>query len=268
VEVCALRPPPGAVPDRVILDAGTGIRALGNHLVAEARAVGRHVEATVCLTHAHWDHVQGLPFFAPLYEPEARVTLVMASGVRERVEAAVRAQMQPPAFPVRWESLGAGVTFESLPPDGEARPLGALELRAVDVHHPGDAAGFAVAPRGGGDTVVYLPDNEIAEAAGDPTLRATLLAALRGAGLLVHDATYVPAELPSRAKWGHSAWDEVVRLAADAGVRRVALFHHYAERDDAAVDAIVREARALARDVAGDGAPLVLAASEGLVLHV
>ena len=268
VEVCALHPAPGTLPDRVILDAGTGIRALGDRLVAEARAIGRPLEATVCLTHAHWDHVQGLPFFAPLYEPDARVTLLVASDVRERVEEAVRAQMQPPAFPVRWESLAAAVAFESLPPDGDARPLGALELRAVDVYHPGEAAGFAVSPRGGGNTVVYLPDNEIAEAAGDGALREMLLAAVRGTALLVHDATYVPAELPSRANWGHSAWDEVVRLAADAGVRRVALFHHYAERADGALDAIVRDARALAREIAGDDAPQVLAASEGLVLHV
>ena len=136
------------------------------------------------------------------------------------------------------------------------------------MHHPGDAAGFAVAPRGGGDRVVYLPDNEIAEATGDPARRAALVEALRGAALLVHDSTYLPDELPARANWGHSAWDEAVRLAADAGVRRLALFHHHAERADSAIDSIVANARALARDIAGDAAPQVLGASEGLVLHV
>src|SRR5205085_6765813 len=129
-------------------------------------------------------------------------------------------------------------------------------------------AGFSVAARGNGAGVVYLPDNELAESAGDPARRAALVASLRGAALLVHDATYVPDELPARANWGHSAWDEVVRLAADAGVRRLALFHHLAERADADVDAIVDGARALAREIAGDAAPLVLGASEGLVLHV
>ena len=268
VEVRALHPRVGAPPDRVILDAGTGIRPLGDQLLAEARAAGPRVDVAVCVTHAHWDHVQGLPFFAPLYEPDARVTVLVADAVREPVESAIRDQMRPPAFPVRWDALGADVSFESLPADGAPRPLGALEVRAIGVHHPGDAAGFAVAPRGGGDEVVYLPDNEIAEATGDPARRASLVEALRGAALLVHDATYLPDELPARANWGHSAWDEVVRLAADAGVRRLALFHHLAERRDAEVDAIVEGARALAHELAGDRAPLVLAASEGLVLHV
>jgi phosphoribosyl 1,2-cyclic phosphodiesterase len=267
VEVCTLHPAPGVLPDRVILDAGTGIRALGDELLTEARAVGRPVDVAVCVTHAHWDHVQGLPFFAPLYEPGARVTLLVASDAREPVESAVRAQMQTPAFPVRWDALGAAVAFESLPADGAPHALGALDVRAIGVHHPGDAAGFAVAARGDGAAVVYLPDNEIAEATGDPARRAALVAALRGTALLVHDATYVPDELPARANWGHSAWDEVVRLATEAEVRRVALFHHHAERSDTAVDAIVAGARALARELAGDAAPLVLAASEGLVLH-
>jgi phosphoribosyl 1,2-cyclic phosphodiesterase len=268
VEVSPLRRSDGALPDRVILDAGTGIRALGDELLAESRAAGRPVDVAVCVTHAHWDHVQGLPFFAPLYEPGARVTLLVAEDVRHQVELAVRAQMRPPTFPVQWDALGAAVAFETLPAGGEPHPRGALEVRTVGAHHPGDAAGFAVAPRGGGDAVVYLPDNEIAEVTTDPARRAALVESLRGSALLVHDATYIPDELPARANWGHSAWDEVVRLATEAGVRRLVLFHHHAERADAHVDAIVADARRLAREVGGEAAPQVLAASEGLVLHV
>jgi phosphoribosyl 1,2-cyclic phosphodiesterase len=272
VEVCAFDPAPGAPPDRVILDAGTGIRALGDQILDEARRLDarRPLEIVICVTHAHWDHVQGLPFFAPIYDPATRLTVVVGESQRAPIEQVVRTQMQPPAFPVRWDSIGAAVSFESLPLDGAPRAVGALEIRAVGVHHPGEAAGFAVSPRGGGpaETIVYLPDNELARIDGASSHRAALVDALRGAALLVHDATYVPEELPARANWGHSAWDEAVRLAADAGVGRLALFHHHAERADAALDKIVTRARALAREVGGDDAPLVLGASEGLVLHV
>ena len=248
----------------VILDAGTGIRALGEALEADARATGAPVDATICVTHAHWDHVQGLPFFAPLYMPGARVTAVASPAYLPAVEHAVRGQMRPPVFPVAWDELPADRGFRALPDDGAPLERAGISITAIDARHPGGAAGFRVAPADGGAAVVYLPDNEIAESSDDGAWRDVLLASVRDAGLLIHDATYLPEELPTRGGWGHSSWDEAVRLAADAGVRRLALFHHFAERSDAAVDAVVERARAAA---AGSGLT-VLAASEGLVLHV
>jgi ribonuclease BN (tRNA processing enzyme) len=172
--------------------------------------------------------------------------------------------MRPPVFPVGWDDLAANVHLASLPTDGVPLVRGALAVSALEARHPGGAAGFRVAPAAGGDAVVYLPDNEIAEGSGDGAWRDALLRSVRGAALLVHDATYLPDELPTRGGWGHSSWDEAVRLAVDAGVRRLALFHHFAERSDDAVDELLDRARALA-DRSG---LTVLAASEGLVLHV
>jgi ribonuclease BN (tRNA processing enzyme) len=139
-------------------------------------------------------------------------------------------------------------------------------VRAIPANHPGGAVGWRVDDGAGERAIVYLPDNEIAEASGRHGMRRDWIESLRGARLLLHDATYTPDDLPSHRGWGHSSWDEAVRLAVEAGVERLVLFHHHPDRSDAAVDRIVDEARALARSL---GSPLrVLAAAEGLVLHV
>jgi ribonuclease BN (tRNA processing enzyme) len=138
-------------------------------------------------------------------------------------------------------------------------------VRPVPANHPGGAVGWRVEDAAGAPALVYLPDNEIGESHGRHGLRAAWVDALRGTRLLLHDATYTPDDLPEHRGWGHSSWDEAVRLAAEASVERLVLFHHHPDRSDAAVDRIVAEARALAASL---GSPLrVLAAAEGLVLH-
>jgi phosphoribosyl 1,2-cyclic phosphodiesterase len=214
------------------------------------------------VTHAHWDHVQGLPFFAPLYRAEARVRIYGPPALGVALERAVRDQMRPPAFPVSFDALPARVTFHVAHEDGVE--CGDLRVRPLPVRHPGGAVGWRV-DRTDGAAVAYMPDNEIAGASEGPS-RTAWLAALRGVGLLVHDATYTREELPLRRGWGHSSWDEAVRLACEAGVERLLLFHHHPDRSDRAVEAVVAESRALVESL---GASLrVVAAAEGLVLHV
>jgi len=256
----------------LVLDAGTGARALGEHLTRDGHAADAP-DVDVFLTHAHWDHLQGLPFFTPLYAPGARVTFHAAQALRPAVEQVVRAQMRPPAFPVAFDALPARLVFRDVPDAGLT--VGETVVQPVAAQHPGGAAGWRLAASGAATpAIVYLPDNEIADASATAATgramrvawRSAWVTALRGAQLLLHDATYTPAELPDRAGWGHSAWDEAVRLAVDAEVERLVLFHHHPDRADAAVDHIVDEARALAASL---GSPLrVLAAVEGLVLHV
>lgn len=249
---------------QLVLDAGTGVRALGEALLRDAAADGAPLAVDVFLTHVHWDHVQGLPFFAPLYARNARLAVHSPTTLDGIAEDAVRRQMLPPSFPVPLDAVAADITFHDVAPDGTA--FDEARLRPIPVNHPGGAVGWRVERADGTPVLAYLPDNEIDDANGSLPLRATWLDALRGIPLLIHDATYTPDDLATHRGWGHSSWEEAVRLAADAGVERLVLFHHHPDRSDHAVDAIVRDARALAESL---GAPRhVLAAAEGVVLHV
>jgi len=247
----------------VILDAGTGVRALGQTIFAAgepARAVD------VFLSHLHWDHVQGLPFFSPLFQAGRRIVVWSASPAD--TEDVLRGQMSPRVFPVPFAEMRATVRFCAA--DCADRRGDGYYVRCTHVRHPGGALGFrfsADPAMAGG--VVYVPDNELDPGApydSEPGWRDRLVAFARGARLLVHDAMYTPAEGPARRGWGHSTYAEAVHLALDAEVDTLALFHHHPERADGDVDAIVEECRRL---VAAERRALtVLAAAEGLRLTV
>jgi ribonuclease BN (tRNA processing enzyme) len=170
--------------------------------------------------------------------------------------AAVDALLRPPLFP-HAEGMLARLRVTALADD--VAP--GFAVQPIAAAHPGGASGFRVTSGPVGPTVVYLPDNELAAVEGECGGRRALLEAIAGADLLIHDATYLPAELAAHRGWGHSSYAEAVRLAADAGVPRLVLFHHAPSRDDAAVDRIARVARALA--AASRGSLEVTAAAEG-----
>lgn len=249
----------------VILDAGTGIRGLGRSLVAEAR--GAPVEGDIFLTHAHWDHVQGLPFFEPLYEAGNRFRIWSEPTLAPRVSGVLREQMSGTAFPVGFERLDAAVELRELR-GFHAGP--GYHVDALLVRHPGGAAGFRVRGCGAeGRCLVYMSDNELGAAAGDAAAaRARELAVgfARGAAVLVHDATYTAAECERHRGWGHSHWKEAVDLAVEAGVERLVLFHHSPDRDDDEIDGMLEACR---RTLVQSGRDLrVEAAAEGAVLEV
>lgn len=249
----------GADGHLAILDAGTGIRALGNLLLAEGAPP---VSADIYVTHAHWDHIQGLPFFAPLFRSGHTVRIWAAAELEGRVERALRAQMAPEVFPVPFEGMRAAVEFRAVSPDARA---GDLRVSAVPVRHPGGALGYRVEGGNGcGGSLVYIPDNELDPAAayaGPADWRARLVAFVRNADVLVHDAMYTPDEAVEHRGWGHSSALDAVDLALDAEVRQLVLFHHRPERADAEVDDLLAACRAHA---SRSGARLeVTAAAEG-----
>lgn len=236
---------------RLCLDAGTGLRALGQSML-RARSSGERLDLTLLLSHYHWDHIQGLPFYAPLYAEEAGLTVIGGSSGIMGVREALEHQMKPPVFPVRFDDVGARiVTREALP--GRAFDVGEATVRTARGNHPGGVVAYRIEHEG--VSVVYATDTEH-DGTVDPSLRALA----EGADVLIYDAQYTPEEYPRKRGWGHSTYLEGIALAHAAGVRDLILFHHDPTRSDRAVAAVEREARALF--------PRTQAAREGLCLEL
>ena len=249
----------------LVLDAGTGIRELGHRV---ARDAPEGITGDILLTHAHWDHIQGLPFFAPFFTAGNRFTIWGSRTLQPRLDHVLRDQMAPEVFPVRFDQLSAAVTVREV--DDAGQTLGGCVVHALPVRHPGGALGFRVAAcNTPAASLVYIPDNELNPDTMYPApadWRARLVDFARDAAVLVHDAMYTAEEYPAHRGWGHSTYDDAVALAMEARVRTLVLFHHKPERTDEEVDRLVAHCRQLAR---AHGAPLeILPATEGMELAV
>jgi len=250
----------------IILDAGTGIRELGRALME--RGDGNPIAGDIFLTHAHWDHIQGIPFFAPLFRKGNRFTIWGSRSLQTSIDRVVRDQMSPVVFPVSFEELQARIDFQELAE--ERRTGNGYEVSAMAVRHPGGALGYRFsAGNGEGGALVYVSDNELSTQArydDPPEWRSRLVAFVRGASVLVHDTMYTSEEYRSFVGWGHSTHEQAVELALEAEVERLVLFHYRPERSDDEVDRCVEMCQAM---VARRGGRLqVIAAAEGLTLQV
>jgi phosphoribosyl 1,2-cyclic phosphodiesterase len=243
---------------RIALDAGTGLRRLGVDLLARSRGP---VELTVLLSHVHWDHIQGLPFFAPIYAPGTKV--VLGGGVTGTpLRDSLRRQMSAPNFPVDWNDLRSTLSYAELR-DGACVPMGDATVTIARANHP-DAV-YAYRIEHGGRSVVYATDTEH-YACVDPRLAALA----SGADVVIYDAQYLPEEYageigPTRVGWGHSTYEAGVMLCRAAGARKLVLFHHDPMRTDEGVGAIEKRARQCFDDVvaAREGMTIDLAEEEG-----
>jgi phosphoribosyl 1,2-cyclic phosphodiesterase len=231
-----------------IFDCGTGARALGAALMAHAP---KPISATILLSHTHWDHIQGFPFFAPLFVPGNRITVCGPEGSGRSLREVLSGQMEFTYFPIEIGQLPATINFQEL---GEGtHEIGGARIVAQYLHHPAMTLGYRI--EADGAAVVYLCDHEPFSEAfwhdspapghaesivheGDRR-HARFMA---GAGLVIHDGQYTPEEYPSKKNWGHSTYEYAVGLAAVAGVRQLALMHHDPIHDDAFVEEIEKRA--------------------------
>jgi phosphoribosyl 1,2-cyclic phosphodiesterase len=214
----------------------------------------------ILLTHFHWDHIQGFPFFPPLYRPDIELTIAGPKQNNIDVRSLFAGQMGPIYFPVPFSVVAAKMSFEHL--QDSSFEIGGVTLRTIRVQHPSNVVGYRI--EAGGASICFIPDDEV-EGDGYEVSngwRERIVDFIRGADLLIHDSMYTDEEYPSRVGWGHSTFLQSVRLAEEAEVKKLLFFHHDPERSDDDLDRIVSRVRddALARGCAVDMA----AAAEGI----
>jgi phosphoribosyl 1,2-cyclic phosphodiesterase len=222
----------------LILDAGSGIRCLGDDLAKEFGP--RPIEADLLVSHTHWDHIQGLPFFAPAYSPHNRIRIIALNGHASVVEQALRNQMSPLHFPVGLEQMLGIVEISEL--TSHHADLGNFSIQVTSLNHPGGCAGFRLETNAA--AIGYLPDHEPFGAV-DPRRKA-LVEFVRNLDLLILDTQYTDEEYPNRVGWGHGFLSASVALAVEAGVHRLALFHHDPSHSDDQIDQMIETAHTLA----------------------
>jgi len=220
----------------IILDAGTGIRALGQDYVR------RHVGSGVLLlTHTHWDHINGFPFFSPIYVPGWRFR-VLAGHLTDMggIQSVLANQMTEPTFPVPLSALKAEMSYEDFRAGDVLTDLSpGLVVRTAPLRHPNHATGYRLELDG--KVVCYVTDTEHVLG----SLDRNVLDLIKGADLVIYDSTYSDAEFPNKVGWGHSTWQEGVRLCRQGGVKRLAIFHHDPDHVDEDMARIEREAQAM-----------------------
>ncbi len=242
--------------DIIILDAGTGLRMLGSALLEEFD--NQPLNLTLLVTHTHWDHIQGLPFFAPIYNPRCRLRILGAPGARESLVSALTGQMESTYFPVPFAKVPGNIEIEEVK-DFNFN-IGLVQVRAQRSNNPGLCFGYRLFSPD--SLIVFFPDSEPRPDDGD----SEMIEFIRDADVLILDAQYDAAEYKTHVGWGHGRLDYTVELALKAGVRHLCLFHHDPDHDDKKLDSFVKHAR---RIVAKTKSKMkVDAAREGMVIEL
>jgi phosphoribosyl 1,2-cyclic phosphodiesterase len=233
----------------LIFDGGTGLRQLGEHLKNEAP-----VDADLFFTHSHLDHIAGLPFFSALFAPSNQLRMWAGHLVPERtLRDVIGSMMAPPLFPVPIEIFTAKTSYHDFIAGETLSPGPGITIRTVPLNHPNRATGYRI--EFGGRSICYVTDTE--HVPGKPDRNVIDL--VRETDIFIYDSTYTDEEFPRFVTWGHSTWQEGIRLADAAAARTLVIFHHDPTHDDAIMDGIAA--------AAGQARPGTLVAREGLILR-
>jgi phosphoribosyl 1,2-cyclic phosphodiesterase len=242
-----------------VCDMGSGARAFGEHILA--RQGGRPATVNVFMSHVHWDHIMGFPFFGPAYVPGTRLRI---HGCHEILERAFRLQQSPPCFPVTFDQLRASIEFVKLVP-GEAATVSGLKVTPKLQRHSGDSYGYRF--EADGRSLVYSTDSE--HKPEDRAETASFVEFFREADVVIFDAMYSLADAISvKEDWGHSSNIIGVELCQMAGAKHLVLFHHEPANDDATIEGVLKDARRLEELTRGAKPLRISAAHDGLELEV
>jgi len=228
----------------IIVDAGSGIRRLGNHLLEEGR-----FEYTLIFTHSHMDHILGFPFFKPIYDQRASIHLMGCPTAQGDLKKLLSRSMSAPFFPFPFENLRAGIHY-SVECALEFR-VDSIEISSIHLSHPNVGMGYRFCEEG--KRFVFLTDNELGFRHRNGETFEDYVAFARDADLLFHDAEYLPEEYAVKKTWGHSTYVDALDLALKANVKRLGLFHHNQDRSDAEIDSIMERCNGMIRE---RGSPL------------
>lgn len=224
---------------RIVIDGGTGFRLLGRKL----KAMGPPCRFHLLLSHGHWDHLLGIPFFSPIYQEG---TEILVDGWPPAFQAMTRvfdSHTGDGFFPVAFDHLKARIEYLNLLVHGPLE-LGDAQIYAIHLNHPQGGLGFRI--REGHHSIAFITDNELGAAHGRRL--PDFVKFVAGCDLLIHDAQYTPTDMPEHRGWGHSTYEEAVTLAREAGVKNLLLTHHDPARSDTEVQKIIEESRQLAAD--------------------
>ncbi len=220
--------------DVIIIDAGSGMRALGQSLLTE-----KDLCFTLILTHSHWDHVMGFPFFKPLYHKSTRLDVYGCPHAQKTTRDILAGVMAPPYFPVHVDNIRANIRYHEF--CASPFSVNSLTIEPISLSHPNEGVGYRLTENG--KSFVFLTDNELTYRHEGGLDYGAYLDFCRSTDLLIHDAEYTETDYHKARTWGHSAYKDALRLAMDARVRRFGLFHHNQDRSDRGIDRMVQECR-------------------------
>lgn len=227
---------------KIIIDAGTGIRPLGDHLMAQ----GNRVDVHLLMTHIHWDHIQGFPFFDPVFNPETRITVCGFPAAMKGLRAIFDNKLGDGFFPVKFDELGAQITHLETLDKGGSLHLDNCRIDAIPLNHPQGAFGYRF--QEDGKKLVFITDNELTDSARPGFLSEDYIGFSEDADILIHDAQFTNEEINRHRGWGHSDCTSTLNLGLKAHVKRLLLFHHNPSRTDKAVQEIEERCKAILRD--------------------
>lgn len=219
----------------IVIDAGTGIRLLGNKLVASGEKPLIHL----LLTHAHWDHLSGFPFFKPIYIKGNIITVYGPQPTQRSLKKIISKTMEAPYFPVEFEDVNADISFVSTGNHGYS--IESVKIKTIPISHPNRGVGYRLEENG--RSFVFLTDNELTYRHKFGRRFDDYLKFAEGADIFIHDAEYTREEYAVTKRWGHSVYLDALDLALKAGVKSFGLFHHNQDRTDTAVDGMVRSCK-------------------------